>query len=144
MSQECIIDLIIQNKEKAYTVFENKDFIAFLDHHPLFPGHTLLAPKQHVHTLYDLPDSLITPLFTYTKVIGSAIEIAMHAGGSFIAINNTISQSIAHLHVHVVPRNKKDGLKGFFWPRKPYENEKHILEVQASIRREINKLLPIC
>ncbi|MFW2539121.1 HIT family protein [Legionella sp. ST3F1] len=136
-SATCIIDLIIAKKEKAYIVYENEQFIAFLDHRPLFPGHTLLAPKNHFKTLYDLPDSLISPLFMLTKKIGVAVEKATEAAGSFIAMNNTISQSIPHLHVHIVPRNKQDGLKGFFWPRTKYQNEEHMLAVQEKIKSQL-------
>lgn len=134
---ECIIDLIIEKKEKAYIVFEDEQFIAFLDHRPLFPGHTLLAPKTHFRTLYDLPDSLVGPLFSLTKTLGTAIEKAMGASGSFIAMNNIVSQSIPHLHVHIVPRNKQDGLKGFFWPRTKYDNEAHFNEVLNKIKSEL-------
>lgn len=136
-TQECIIDLIIEKKEKAYIVFEDEQFIAFLDHHPLFPGHTLLAPKDHFRTLYDLPDSMISPLFILTKKLGTAIEKAMGASGSFIAMNNIVSQSIPHLHVHIVPRNKQDGLKGFFWPRTKYDNEAQINEVLNKIKSQM-------
>ena len=114
--KNCIIDLMVAKKEQAYIVFENQQFIAFLDHRPLFPGHTLLAPKNHYKTLYDLPDSMVGSFFILTKKIGTAVEKAMQATGSFIALNNIVSQSIPHLHVHIVPRNKHDGLKGFFWP----------------------------
>ncbi|WP_028389235.1 HIT family protein [Legionella fairfieldensis] len=130
----CVIDDIVAKKEKAYLVFESNDFIAFLDHRPLFPGHTLLAPKAHYRTLYDLPESLVSSLFILTKKIGIAVEKATASAGSFIAMNNIISQSIPHLHVHIVPRNKQDGLKGFFWPRTHYQNEQHILEVQQKIK----------
>lgn len=110
----CVIDLIVKKQEKAYILFEDEQFIAFLDHRPLFPGHTLLAPKAHYKTLYDLPTSLVSPLFILTQHIGAAVEKAMEAKGSFIAMNNVVSQSIPHLHVHIVPRNQHDGLKGFF------------------------------
>lgn len=136
-SNKCVIDLIIAKKEKAYIIYENEQFIAFLDHHPLFPGHTLLAPKNHFKTLYDLPDSLISPLFILTKKIGVAVEKATEAAGSFIAMNNTISQSIPHLHVHIIPRNKQDGLKGFFWPRTKYQNEEQALEIQEKIKSHL-------
>jgi len=130
---DCIIDLIAEKKEKACIVFEDDHFIAFLDTHPLFLGHTLLAPKTHYQTLYDLPPELVSPLFLLTQKIGIAVEKAMQAAGSFIAMNNTISQSIPHLHVHIVPRNKQDGLKGFFWPRTKYENAEQMREIQQNI-----------
>ncbi len=128
-----MIDLIVNKIESAFIIFEDELFIAFLDKHPLFIGHTLLAPKNHYQTLYDLPDELLQPLFSLTKKIGKAVEIAMEAKGSFIAINNTISQSIPHLHIHIVPRNKQDGLKGFFWPRTHYQNEAQVLETRDKI-----------
>ncbi|MCL9684479.1 HIT family protein [Legionella maioricensis] len=137
-NKECIIDLIAAKKEKAHIVFEDQLFIAFLDHRPLFPGHTLLAPKNHYKTLYDLPDSMVGSFFILTKKIGTAVEKAMQATGSFIALNNIVSQSIPHLHVHIVPRNKHDGLKGFFWPRTSYQDEKHKLEVQEKIQHYLN------
>lgn len=139
MTNECVIDLIAAKKETAFIVFEDENFIAFLDSRPLFPGHTLLAPKFHVKTLYDLPQSMISPLFFLTQQIGKAVENAMEASGSFIAMNNTISQSIPHLHIHIVPRNKQDGLKGFFWPRTRYENAEQTLEVQEKIKSELKK-----
>ena len=134
---DCIIDLIIKKQAKAYIVFEDADFVAFLDHRPLFVGHTLLAPKKHIKTLYDLPEALIQPFFTLTQKVGQAVEESMQAAGSFIAMNNTISQSIPHLHVHIVPRNKGDGLKGFFWPRTHYRDEAHIIETQEKIRHAL-------
>lgn len=137
MAKECIFDLIVAKKEKAFFVFEDENFIAFLDSRPLFPGHTLLVPKVHVKTLYELPESLVPSLFLLTQRIGKAVENAMDAAGSFIAINNTISQSVPHLHIHIVPRNKQDGLKGFFWPRTHYKNEEHAYEIQQKIRHQI-------
>ncbi|CEG61661.1 Histidine triad (HIT) protein [Legionella micdadei] len=137
--KSCIIDLIVKKQEKAYIVYEDEQFIAFLDHRPLFYGHTLLAPKTHYSTLYDLPDPLVSPLFILTKKIGTAVEKAMEASGSFIAMNNVISQSIPHLHIHIVPRNKHDGLKGFFWPRTKYENEKHIEEILGKIKTHLTR-----
>ena len=138
---ECIIDLIVAQKEKAFIVFENDSFIAFLDHRPLFPGHTLLSPKQHYPTLYDLPDELVESLFVLTKRIGTAVQKAMGASGSFIAMNNIVSQSIPHIHVHIVPRNKHDGLKGFFWPRTQYNDEQHVLQTQAQIKKALESTL---
>ncbi|KTD49046.1 Histidine triad (HIT) protein [Legionella rubrilucens] len=132
--EACLIELIAAREEDAYIVFEDADFIAFLDHRPLFPGHTLLAPKHHFRTLYEVPKDLVAPLFLLTQQLGRAVEKAMGAAGSFIAMNNTISQSIPHLHVHIVPRNKQDGLKGFFWPRTQYDNAAQALAVRDKIR----------
>ncbi|CEK09978.1 HIT family protein [Legionella hackeliae] len=136
--EKCIIDAIVNKQEKASIVFEDEYFIAFLDHRPLFPGHTLLAPKEHIQTFYDLPPSLTTKFSQLIQVIGKAVEHGMEAEGSFIAMNNKISQSIPHLHAHIVPRNKGDGLKGFFWPRMKYQNEQHLIETQEKIKQHLN------
>ncbi len=134
---DCIIDSIVKKNEKAFIIYEDEHFISFLDIHPLFVGHTLLAPKEHYKTLYDLPHTLVSPFFLLTQRIGQAVERSMNASGSFIAINNKISQSIPHLHVHIVPRNKQDGLKGFFWPRTKYDNDEHMLAIQTKISNEL-------
>lgn len=107
----------------APIVFEDETSLAFLDHRPLFPGHTLLIPKQHYETLAELPVALIQPFFAAAQLLARAIESALSADGTFVAINNRVSQSVPHLHVHIVPRRKKDGLHGFFWPRQPYKTE---------------------
>lgn len=135
----CVIDSIVAKQDSAFIIYEDNDFISFLDKHPLFIGHCLLAPKEHFTTLYDLPQSLITNYFSLAQTIDKAIEIAMDAEGSFMAINNTVSQSIAHLHLHIVPRNKGDGLKGFFWPRTKYLSEQHSLETQEKIIQALSQ-----
>ena len=137
MTKDCIIHLIVERKEPASIIYEDDLFIAFLDIHPVFLGHTLIAPKQHYKTLYDLPYSLISPLFSLTQTLGKAVEGAMEASGSFIALNNTISQSIPHLHIHIVPRNKNDGLKGFFWPRTHYFSVGHREEIKNKIKNQL-------
>ena len=111
--------------------------MAFLDHRPLFPGHCLLIPKSHFETLSDLPEGLIKPFFFNVQLLARAVETAREAEGSFVAMNNRVSQSVPHLHVHIVPRRRKDGLKGFFWPRHKYANEAEMLEVQEAIRSAI-------
>ena len=108
--------------------------LGFLDQRPLFPGHTLLVPKAHVDDLTDLPDDLVGPLFTAARRAAAAMEAALGAAGSFVAMNNKVSQSVPHLHVHVVPRNRKDGLRGFFWPRNHYDSDEHADRVAASLR----------
>lgn len=115
-------------------VFEDALSIAFLDTRPLFPGHTLLIPKQHYETLGDLPPDLIGPFFQNAQRLADAIERAMEAEGTFVAINNRVSQSVPHLHVHIVPRRKKDGLRGFFWPRQTYASEAEMKAAQSAIR----------
>ena len=96
-----------------------------------------MVPKTHFETLNDLPAELIGPLFTNVQLLTKAVELALEAEGSFVAMNNRVSQSVPHLHVHVVPRRRKDGLKGFFWPRNKYESTAHLGEVQKSIRAAI-------
>ena len=114
--------------------------LAFLDHRPVFPGHCLLIPKHHHETLADLPDDLVAPLFRNAQLVSRAIESALEAHGTFVAINNRVSQSVPHLHVHIVPRRRKDGLKGFFWPRQPYKNEEEISLVHEAIRKAIAEM----
>ena len=130
----CKFCRIISGELPAEIVFEDESCVAFLDNRPLFPGHCLLMPRDHYETLPDLPDSLTLPLFSNAKLLCSAVEDAMQAEGTFVAVNNKISQSVPHLHVHIVPRKKKDGLKGFFWPRIPYRDESEIIEVAERIR----------
>ncbi len=114
--------------------------LAFLDHRPLFPGHCLLVPRQHHETLADLPRPLIAPLFGVARLLSRAIEQALGADGTFVAINNRVSQSVPHLHVHVVPRRHQDGLRGFFWPRIGYENSEEAARVQATLRAAVAQL----
>ena len=130
----CLFCAIVAGTEPAYLVAETDDTLAFLDIRPLFPGHTLLVPKQHFETLVDLPPELIGPLFTQAQRLAGAMETALGAAGSFVAVNNRVSQSVAHLHVHVVPRNRKDGLRGFFWPRTKYSSSDEAESVAATLR----------
>src|SRR3954468_7973020 len=118
----CLFCAIVAGNEPAHVVYETQEALAFLDVRPLFPGHTLLVPKEHHETLVDLPEPLIAPYFGAAQRLAAAMETAFGAAGSFVAINNRVSQSVAHLHVHVVPRNRKDGLRGFFWPRTKYSS----------------------
>ena len=104
----------------AHVVLDEPAMLAFLDHRPVFPGHVLLLPRDHVETLMDLPSALDAPLLDASKRIAQAVIDATGAEGTFVASNNRVSQSVPHLHVHVVPRTKGDGLRGFFWPRTKY------------------------
>jgi histidine triad (HIT) family protein len=122
---------------KGVVVFEDDISLAFLDHRPLFPGHTLLIPKVHSETLTDLPANLVGPFFANVQRLSGAVERGMEAEGTFVAINNRVSQSVPHLHVHIVPRKKGDGLRGFFWPRQKYRDEEQMREVQSAIRAEL-------
>ena len=108
--------------------------MAFLDIRPLFPGHVLLVPRPHVVTLPELPPDQLGPLFERTQRLAAAVVEGLGAQGSFVAMNNVVSQSVPHLHVHVVPRTKGDGLRGFFWPRTKYESEQHAADVAACLR----------
>jgi len=130
----CLFCSIVRGDTAAAVVNESSDTIAFLDHRPLFFGHTLLVPRPHYVTLPDLPAELVAPLFTQAQRLAQAMGDAFGAAGSFVAMNNVVSQSVPHLHVHVVPRNRKDGLKGFFWPRTKYRDAAHMAEVAAQIR----------
>jgi len=120
-----------------HVVYTDPDVVAFLDHRPVFPGHTLVIPRQHVVTLPELPDTLLVPVFTVARRVAAAMEVGFGADGTFVANNNRISQSVAHLHVHVIPRHRKDGLRGFFWPRQKYESTEEAAEVAARVRAAI-------
>ncbi len=133
----CLFCGIISGEVSATVVFQDHISLAFLDHRPLFPGHCLLVPKDHFETLSDLPSDLVGRFFENVQLLARAVEVALKAEGSFVAMNNRVSQSVPHLHVHIVPRRKKDGLKGFFWPRSKYKNEDELLEVQKSIQAAI-------
>ncbi|MGH9873266.1 MAG: HIT family protein [Pyrinomonadaceae bacterium] len=137
IAQSCIFCKVVNGEIPANLVFEDEVSIGFLDHRPLFPGHCLLVPKNHFETLSDLPSDLVGPFFKNVQLLTRAVELALSAEGSFVAMNNRVSQSVPHLHVHIVPRKKKDGLKGFFWPRNKYEGEAQIVEAQKAIRAAI-------
>ncbi len=130
----CVFCGIARGEKPAHVVLERDCCLAFLDVRPLFEGHCLLIPKDHYETLADVPDSLVTPLFSAARLLATAMERVLGAEGSFVAINNKVSQSVPHLHVHVVPRRRKDGLRGFFWPRTKYEDEHAMAEVAARLR----------
>jgi len=140
MDTTCLFCQIAAGELIAPIVFEDDVSVAFLDHRPVFPGHTLLIPKSHFETLSDLPTELIGPYFTNAKRLAQAIELALEAQGTFLGINNRISQSVPHLHVHVIPRRRKDGLRGFFWPRQKYENSEVQLMVRDAIRSAVARL----
>ncbi len=130
----CVFCQVIAGEAPADVVLDEAETVAFLDVRPLFPGHCLLVPRAHHETLGDLPDEMVAPLFGAARRLARAVENAMDAHGSFVALNNRVSQSVAHLHVHVVPRRRKDGLRGFFWPRQHYESPDEATKVAASIR----------
>jgi histidine triad (HIT) family protein len=133
----CKFCQIIAGELPAHFVVDTDDVVAFLDHRPLFPGHTLVLPREHVETLADLPERRVGPFFREVQRIEAAVRTAMEAQGSFVAENNVVSQSVPHLHVHVVPRRRKDGLRGFFWPRNRYAGEAQMAAVAAGIRERL-------
>ena len=136
----CIFCQIASGAIAAPLVFEDEVCLAFLDHRPIFPGHTLLIPKQHYETLADLPETLIQPMFANAQWLERAIEAALQADGTFVAINNRVSQSIPHLHVHIVPRRRKDGLRGFFWPRQTYKDPDEMENIRKNLSETVMRL----
>jgi histidine triad (HIT) family protein len=140
VAAECHFCEIAAGVRPARIVMEADDALAFLDTRPLFPGHCLLIPKGHIETLADLPESGIAVFFTSAQLLARAVEEAFHAEGSFLAINNRVSQSVPHLHLHVVPRRKKDGLRGFFWPRGKYADEEEMERARAAVAEAVRRL----
>lgn len=137
---DCAFCKVVKGESNDYKVLEDGVSLAFLDHRPLFPGHCLLVPRRHLETLADVPAELIAVLFSNAQLLARAMEEGLGAEGSFVAVNNRVSQSVPHLHIHVVPRRRKDGLRGFFWPRQKYKDEAATLEVQAALRSAIERL----
>lgn len=136
--KQCIFCEIRDSALPSSLVGEDENWLAFLDARPLFYGHVLLVPRMHVRTLFELPDDLAEPMMLATKQLSLAVRSAMQADGVFVASNNGVSQSVDHLHIHIVPRNKKDGLRGFMWPRKKYENESVMNATAARIRQAMS------
>ena len=132
----CLFCSIIAGDADAAIVYEDEHSIAFLDIRPVFPGHTLLVPREHHETLPDLPAQLVPPLFGAAQLLAEGVRDALDAAGTFVAINNKVSQSVPHLHVHIVPRRFKDGLRGFFWPRQKYP-EGAMETTAAAIREQL-------
>jgi histidine triad (HIT) family protein len=130
----CVFCRIVAGEMPAHVVLEDDGFMAFLDTRPLFHGHVLLVPREHVVTVMEAPRALLGPLAERTQDLARAVQEAMGSAGIFTAVNNVVSQSVPHLHVHVVPRNRKDGLRGFFWPRTTYESDEQAAEVAEAIR----------
>jgi histidine triad (HIT) family protein len=136
---DCRFCQIVAGDEAAHVVLEDDVSIGFLDNRPLFHGHTLLLPRDHHERLADLPDELVGPIFANAQRLSVAVPSAMEKPGSFVALNNVVSQSVPHLHVHVVPRVPKDGLRGFFWPRTKYESEAQMREVAARVKKALER-----
>ncbi len=133
----CIFCKIIRGETPAHIILDEPHVLAFLDRSPVFHGHCLVVPRKHVQTLPDVPPDLIAPIFSAAQRIVTAVESALHADGTFVAMNNKISQSVPHLHVHVVPLRKKDGLRGFFWPRVKYGSDDEMNAMAISIRQAL-------
>ena len=133
----CTVCRIVTGELSAHIVLDAPEAVAFLDHRPLFPGHTLVVPRDHVATLPDLPRADVGPFFLVVQRVAAAMPDAVDAAGTFVAANNVVSQSLPHFHVHVVPRRPKDGLRGFFWPRQHYETPEQMAEVAERLRRRL-------
>lgn len=131
---DCLFDRIVDGRQQAHLVVDEADVVAFLDHRPLFPGHTLVIPRRHLSTLAEVPVELLGELFTTARRIATAFRPALDAQGAFLAVNDEVSQSVPHVHVHVIPRRYKDGLRGFFWPRQRYDDDDHAAQVAAALR----------
>jgi|ERR1700683_1294914 histidine triad (HIT) family protein len=131
VDESCPFCKIAAHEIEAKIILEDQISVAFLDVRPLFPGHVLLIPKAHYSTLLDLPADLVGPFFINAQKLARKVQDAMKAEGSFVAINNVVSQSVPHLHVHIVPRKRKDGLRGFFWPRRQYQGEEMVATHEA-------------
>jgi histidine triad (HIT) family protein len=137
---DCAFCAIQEEAKNPFRVWEDENTFVFLDHRPLFPGHCLLITKRHVATLADLDAGLLHAVFDNVRMVAMAVQNAMNAEGTFVAINNIVSQSVPHFHVHMVPRRKGDGLRGFFWPRQKYESDEQTAAVASAIREEIARV----
>lgn len=130
---DCLFCRIMAGEVPAHVVLDTPDAFAFLDHRPVFKGHTLVVPREHVVTLTDLPAPLVGPYFSEVQRVARAVVAGLGADGTFVAMNNIVSQAVPHLHVHVVPRRRKDGLRGFFWPRVKYDDDEEAARYAAQI-----------
>jgi histidine triad (HIT) family protein len=137
---DCAFCRVARGEAASHVVFSDEMSFAFLDHRPLFRGHCLLVPRAHVVTLAELPSPQVGPFFTNVQLLARAMEEGLDADGSFVAVNNRVSQSVPHLHVHVVPRRRQDGLRGFFWPRQRYASEEEMARVQSMLQSAIARL----
>jgi histidine triad (HIT) family protein len=133
----CLFCSIVAGETPSDVVLETPVVVAFLDHRPLFPGHTLVVPRAHFETLRDLDDATRDELFAQVQRVAAAVQDATGSAGSFVAMNNVVSQSVPHAHVHAVPRNRKDGLRGFFWPRTRYASDGEMAAVAARITEQL-------
>jgi histidine triad (HIT) family protein len=129
----CLFCSVVAGTLDVQTVLDTPTSLAFLDHRPVFKGHVLVVPRSHIVTLADLSADLLGPYFADVRRVAIAVETGLGAGGSFVALNNKVSQSVPHLHTHVVPRTKGDGLRGFFWPRTKYADPDEATDYAARI-----------
>ncbi|GIU89137.1 MAG: HIT family protein [Acidimicrobiia bacterium] len=136
---ECVFCAIVAGDVPAHVVLDEPDVVAFLDRRPVFPGHVLVVPRAHVVTLPDVPAGLVVPLFAAVQRCAAAMPVALGSEGSWVSVNNVVSQSVPHLHVHVVPRRRGDGLRGFFWPRRPYAGEAEMAHTAAALREALGR-----
>jgi histidine triad (HIT) family protein len=134
---DCLFCAIAAGREPAHVVLDEPDVVAFLDHRPVFKGHTLIVPREHVVTLPELPTRLVVPFFGAAQRLARAVVDGLGADGSWVSMNNVVSQAVPHLHVHVVPRRRKDGLRGFYWPRTKYESDDEMATTAETLRRAI-------
>ena len=131
---DCLFCRIIAGDVPAHVVLSDREVVAFLDARPVFKGHVLVLPREHYETLASLPAALVGPLFTRVRRVSAVMPQALGAQGSFVGLNNTVSQSVPHLHVHVVPRTRGDGLRGFFWPRQKYADDAEAAVFASKLR----------
>ena len=134
----CVFCEIVAGTRPAHVVVDDGEVMAFLDTRPLFKGHTLVVPRPHHETIGDLPAEAISAVFGWARLVAMAMESALGAAGSFVALNNRVSQSVPHLHVHVVPRRPKDGLRGFFWPRTRYDDDEEAASYASRLRSALS------
>jgi histidine triad (HIT) family protein len=137
VSTDCLFCAIVAGETPAEVVLDEPDLLGFLDVRPVFKGHVLLVPRVHVDTLPDLPAQLRDPFLEGAQRLSRAMQTALGAQGSFVALNNVVSQSVPHLHLHVVPRTKGDGLRGFFWPRTKYADAAERSDYADRLRRAL-------
>lgn len=140
MPDDCLFCRMIKGEVATPVVHEGEAAFAFLDHRPLFPGHCLVVPRRHIPTLTEMPSDLLGSFFAEVRLVTRAVQAAMEAQGTFVAMNNRISQSVPHLHVHVVPRNRGDGLRGFFWPRSRYPSDEERERVRTLVAEAVHEL----
>jgi histidine triad (HIT) family protein len=134
----CLFCAIAGGDEPGHVVLDEPDVVAFLDHRPVFKGHTLVVPREHVVLFPELPGRLLVPVMGAAQRVAGALVDALGADGSWVSINSVVSQSVPHLHVHVVPRRRKDGLRGFFWPRTKYDSDDEMAATAAQLRAALS------